>query len=158
VINGVIIICIVQLTITQKAQLGAVVAEVVMSIIHIAEAHHAAVMWSWTHVGVVPLTMTQDTVAPLGAFFIDMISAVFLALTTIKPPLSLPPAAVIHVFIAPFLGYVPDGGIIDEGGTDSMTITPCRSSSVAVTGTVVVMSLVTSPYGVINMATMVCGG
>jgi hypothetical protein len=135
-----------------------VVAEVAMSVIHIAEAHCAAIMQSWTHVGVVPLTMTQDAVAPLGAFFIDMISAVFLALITIKPPLSLPPAMVIHVFIAPFLGYVPDGGIIDEGGTNSTTITPCRSSSVAVAGTVVVMSLIMSPYGVINMATMVCSG
>jgi hypothetical protein len=62
------------------------------------------------------------------------------------------------VFVTLFLGYSSNGGIVDEGGTDSTTITPCRSSNVAVVGTVVVTSLIMSPYGVINMATMVCGG
>jgi hypothetical protein len=129
-----------------------------MPVIHIAEARRAAVMRSWAHVGVVPLTMTQDAVAPLGAFVIDMVSAVLLALTTIKPLLSLTPPTVICIFIVPFLGHVPDGGVVDEGGTNSTTITPCCSSNVAIAGMVVVTSLVTSLYGMINMATMVCGG
>jgi hypothetical protein len=129
-----------------------------MSVVHVAETHRAAVMRSWTHVGVVPLAMTQNAVAPLGAFLVDMISAVLLALTAIEPLLSFSPPAVIRMFVVLFLGYTPDGGIIDEVGTDSTTITPCHSSSVAIAGTVVVTSLVTSPYGVINMATMVCGG
>jgi hypothetical protein len=129
-----------------------------MSVVDVAEAHHATIVRSWTHVGVVSLAMTEDTVAPFGAFLVDMISAVLLALTAIEPLLALAPSLVMHVFIALLLGYASDGGIIDEGGTDSTMITPCCSSNVAVAGTVVVTSLVTSPYGVINMATMVCSG
>jgi hypothetical protein len=94
---------------------------------------------------------------PLGAFFIHMVSTIFLTLATVEPPLSLPSPAIECILIASLLGHASDGGVVDEGGTDSMTITPCCSSNVAVAGTVVVTSLVTSPYGVINMATIVCG-
>ena len=87
-----------------------------------------------------------------------MVSTIFLTLATVEPLLSLPLSAIECILIVPHLGHVSDGGIVDEGGTDSTTITPCRSSNVAVTGTVVVTSLVTSPNGVINMATIVCGG
>jgi hypothetical protein len=86
-----------------------------------------------------------------------MISAVLLALTVVKPLLALISPAVMHMFIAPLLGYMSDRGIVDEGGTDATMITPCCSSNVAVVGMVVVMSLVTSLYGMINMATIVCG-
>jgi hypothetical protein len=72
--------------------------------------------------------------------------------------LPLPLSAISHILVAAFLGHASDGGIVDKGGTDSTTITPCRSSNVAVAGTVVVTSLITSLYGVINMATIVCGG
>jgi hypothetical protein len=129
-----------------------------MPVIHIAEACHVAIVWSQAHVGVVPLTMTQDAAVPLGALLVDVISAVLLALTTIEPLLTLSPPSVLHMFIALLLCYTSGGGIVDEGGTNSTTITPCRSSSVAVMGTVVVTSLIMSPYGVINMATIVCGG
>jgi hypothetical protein len=95
---------------------------------------------------------------PLEAFFIHIVSTIFLTLAAVEPPLSLPSSAIECILIAPLLGHASDGGIVDEGGTDSTTITPCRSSNVAVVGTVVVMSLVTSPNGVINMATIVCGG
>jgi hypothetical protein len=106
----------------------------------------------------VPLTVTQDTVAPLGAFLVDMVSAILLALTAIKSSLALTSPSIVHMLIAPLLGYTSDGGVVDEGGTDSTMITPCRSSNVAIAGMVVVTSLVTSPNGVINMATIVCGG
>jgi hypothetical protein len=129
-----------------------------MPVVYVAEAHRAAVMWLWTHIGVVPLAMTQDAVAPLGAFLVDMISAILLALTAIEPLLALTPPMVVHMFVAPLLGYASDRGVVDKGGTDSTTITPCRSSNVAITGTVVVTSLVMSLYGVINMATIVCSG
>jgi hypothetical protein len=86
-----------------------------------------------------------------------MVSTVFLTFTTVESPLSLSSSAIERILVAPLLGYASDGGIINEGGTNSTTITPCHSSSVAVTGTVVVTSLVTSPYGVINMATIICG-
>jgi hypothetical protein len=115
-------------------------------------------MWSWTHICVVPLPVTQDTAAPLGALFVDMVSAILLALTAIEPLLSLALPAIEGMLIAPLLGYAPDGGVVDEGGTNSMTITPCRSSNIAVAGMVVVTSLITSPNGVINMATIICGG
>jgi hypothetical protein len=127
-----------------------------MSVINVAKAHHVAIVWSWAHVSVVPLTTIEDTVAPLGAFLIDMISAVLLALTTVEPLLALALPLVMHMFIAPLLHYASNGGVVNEGGTNSMTITPCRSSNVAIAGTVVMMSLVTSPYGVISMATIVC--
>jgi hypothetical protein len=105
-----------------------------------------------------PLTATQDAVVPFGAFLIDVVSAILLALTTIESPLALTPPTIVCMFIAPFLGYVSDGGIVDEGGTNSTTITHCCSSNVAIAGTVVVTSLVTSLNGVINMATIVCSG
>jgi hypothetical protein len=105
-----------------------------------------------------PLATAQDAVAPLGAFLVDMISAVLLALTAIEPPLALTSPTIEHVLVAPLLSYASDGGVVDESGTNSTTITPCRSSNVAITGTVVVTSLVKSPNGVINMATIVCGG
>jgi hypothetical protein len=87
-----------------------------------------------------------------------MVSTVFLTFTAVESPLSLPSSTIDCILIALLLGHASDGGIVDKGGTDSTTITPCRSSNVAVAGTVVVTSLVTSPYGVINMATIVCGG
>jgi hypothetical protein len=87
-----------------------------------------------------------------------MVSTVLLTFTAVESPLSLPSSAVKCILIASLLGHTSDGGVVDEGGTDSTTITPCRSSNVAIVGTVVVTSLVTSPYGVINMATIVCGG
>jgi hypothetical protein len=87
-----------------------------------------------------------------------MVSAIFLTFTAVESPLPLSSSVIQHVLVAALLGYTSDGGVVDEGGTDSTTITPCRSSNVAVAGMVVVTSLVTSPYGVINMATIVCGG
>jgi hypothetical protein len=135
-----------------------VATKVVVPVVDVAEPRCATVMRSWTHVSVVPLAMTEDAVVPLGALVVDVISAVLLALTAIEPLLTLAVPTVDCVFIVPLLGYASNGGIIDEGGTDSMTITPCRSSNVAVAGTVVMTSLVTSPYGMINMATIVCGG
>jgi hypothetical protein len=105
-----------------------------------------------------PLATTEDAVAPFGALVVHMISAVFLTLATIKSPLPLSLSSIECSLVAPLLGYASDGGVIDESGTDSTTITPCHSSNVAVAGTVVVTSLVTSPYGVINMATIICGG
>jgi hypothetical protein len=157
-IDSLVIICIVQLSIMQEARLGAVVAEVAVSIVHITEARGAAIMRSWTHIHVVPFTEAQDAVVPFGTLLINVVSAILLALTAIKSLLALTPPTIMCMLIAPFLGHGSDGGIIDEGGTDSTTITPCRSSSVAITGTVVVTSLVTSPNSVINMATIVCGG
>jgi hypothetical protein len=133
--------------------------QVAMPIVHIAEACYVTVMWLWTHVSVVSLTMTEDTTVPLGAFFVYVISTIFLALAAIMEPLLTLAMSMLHcILIVVLLCYLANGGIIDEGGTDSMMITPCHSSSVAIVGTVVVMSLVTSPYGVINMATIVCGG
>jgi hypothetical protein len=129
-----------------------------MSIIHIAETCGAAIVWSWAHICVVPLAMTQDAVVPFGAFLVDMISAILLALTAVEPPLALTPPAIMRMLIAPLLSYTSDGGIVDEGGTNSTIITPCHSSNIAIVGMVVVTSLVMSPYGMINMATIVCGG
>jgi hypothetical protein len=87
-----------------------------------------------------------------------MVSAILLALTAVKPPLALTLPTIECILVAPLLGHASDGGVVDEGGTNSTTIAPCRSSNVAIAGTVVVTSLVTSPNGVINMATIVCGG
>jgi hypothetical protein len=129
-----------------------------MAIVYVAEARRAPIVWARAHVGVVALALTQDAVAPLGALVVDMVSSIFLTFTAIESPLSLPSSTIDCVLVAAPLGYASNGGVIDEGGTDSTTITPCRSSNVAVAGTVVVTSLVTSPYGVINMATIVCGG
>jgi hypothetical protein len=157
-INSIVGICIVQLSVAQKAQLGAAATKVAMPIIHITESRGAAVVWSWTHVHVVPLTATQDTIAPFGAFLINVVSAILLALTTIESLLALALPTIVCMFVAPFLGYMSNGGIVNEGGADSTTITPCCSSNVAVAGTVVMTSLVMSPNGVINMATIVCSG
>jgi hypothetical protein len=129
-----------------------------MPIVHVAEACGAAIVRSWAHVRVMPLATTQDAVAPFGAFLVNMVSAILLALTTIESPLALAPPAIVCMFVAPFLGYASNGGIVDEGGTDSTTITPCCSSNVAIVGTVVVTSLIMSLNGMINMATIVCGG
>jgi hypothetical protein len=87
-----------------------------------------------------------------------VISTILLALATIELLLSLTMPTLHHILVVSLLGYMADGGVVDEGGTNSMTITPCHSSSVAVTGMVVVTSLVTSLYGMINMATIVCSG
>jgi hypothetical protein len=157
-INGIIVICIGELSIAQKARLGAAATKVVVSIIHIAETHGAAIVRSWAHICVVPLTVTQDAAAPPGAFLVDMISAILLALTAIEPPLALTLPVIVCMFIVPLLGYMSDGGVINESGTNSMTITPCHSSNVAIAGTVVVTSLIMSRNGVINMATIVCSG
>jgi hypothetical protein len=157
-VDAIIIVGIVQLSIAQKARLRAVAAEVAMPVVHKAETCGAAIVRAWAHVRVVSLTAAQDAVAPFRALFIDVVSAVFLAFTTVKPPLALTPSAINCFLIVPLLGYVSDRGVVDEGGTDSTMITPCRSSNVAIAGTVVVTSLVTSPNGVINMATIVCSG
>jgi hypothetical protein len=132
--------------------------QVAMAIVHVTEARRAPIMRVRAHVGVVALALTQDAVAPLGALFVHVVSSVFLTFTAIKPSLSLSSPAIECILVAALLGYASDGGVVDEGGTDSTTITPCRSSNVAIAGTVVVTSLVTSPYGVINMATIICGG
>jgi hypothetical protein len=129
-----------------------------MPVVHVAEAGGAAVVRARAHVHVVSLTMTQDATAPFGALVINVVCAIFLTLAAIKPSLALTSPMVECILIVSLLAYVSDGGVVDKGGTDSTTITPCRSSSVAVAGMVVVTSLVTSPNGVINMATIVCGG
>jgi hypothetical protein len=157
-IYAVVVICIVQLPVMQEARLGAAMTEVVMAVIHVAEGRHAPIMWARAHVCVMSLALTQDTVAPLGTLVVHMVSTVFLTFTAVESLLSLPLSTIECILIAPLLGHASDGGIVDEGGTDSTTITPCHSSNVAVAGTVVVTSLVTSPYGMINMATIVCGG
>jgi hypothetical protein len=87
-----------------------------------------------------------------------MVSAILLTFTAVEPPLPLSSPAIECILIASLLGHTSDGGVVDKGGTNSTMITPCCSSNVAVAGTVVVTSLVTSPYGVINMATIICGG
>jgi hypothetical protein len=129
-----------------------------VAIVYVAVTRRASVMWARAHIGVMALPVTQNAVTPLGTLFIDVVSSILLTFTAIEPSLSLPSSSIDGLLIAALLGYVSDGGVVDEGGTNSTTITPCRSSNVAVAGTVVVMSLVTSPYGVINMATIVCGG
>jgi hypothetical protein len=134
------------------------VAEVAMPVVHITEGCGAAIVQAWAHVRVVSLTTTQDAVAPFGTLVINVVGAIFLTLAAVKPLLALTSPMIECVLITPLLGYASDGGVIDEGGTNSTTITPCCSSSVAVAGTVVVTSLVTSPNGMINMATIVCGG
>jgi hypothetical protein len=105
-----------------------------------------------------PLTAAQDTTAPLGALLVDMICAVLLTLAAVEAVLALTLPMVQCILIALLLGHMSNRGVVNEGDTDSMMITPCHSLSVAVVGMVVVMSLITSPYGVINMATIVCGG
>jgi hypothetical protein len=128
-----------------------------MSVIDVAVTRRVAVVWLWAHVSIVSLAMTENTVAPSGTLLVDMISAVLLALTAVEPPLALAPSSVMHMFIALLLCHASDGGVVNEGGTNSTTITPCCSSNVAVVGMVVVTSLITSLYGVINMATIICG-
>jgi hypothetical protein len=129
-----------------------------MAVVHITEGRCAPIMWARAHIRVVPLTLAQNAIAPFGALVVHVVSAIFLTFAAVKSPLSLPSSAVKGILVVSLLGYASDGGIIAEGGTDSTMITPCHSSNVAVMGTVVVMSLVTSPYGMINMATIVCGG
>jgi hypothetical protein len=86
-----------------------------------------------------------------------MVGAILFTFATIMEPLlALAVPALYRILVALLLGYLSDGGVIDEGNTDSTMITPCCSSSVAIMGIVVVMSLIMSLYGVINMATMVC--
>jgi hypothetical protein len=136
-----------------------VVTKIAVAIIHVAEGHGAPIVRLWAHVSIMPLTIAQDTVAPLGAFLINMVSTVLLTLVTVmEPMLALASSMLQCMLVVLLLCYVADGGIIDEGGTDSTTITPCYSSSVAIVGTVVVMSLIMSPNGVINMATIICSG
>jgi hypothetical protein len=110
-----------------------------VAVVHVTEARGAAVVWSRAHICVMPLVATQDATAPLGALLVGMVSAILLALTAIKALLALAPPVIVCMFIAPLLSYASNGGVIDEGGADSMTITPCHSSNVAVAGTVVVM-------------------
>ena len=129
-----------------------------MAVVHIAIGRRAPIVWARAHICVVALALAKDAVAPLGALVVHMVSAIFLTFTTIESPLPLSPSTIKRVLIATLLAYASDGGVVDEGGTDSTMITPCCSSNIAVVGTVVVTSLVTSPYGVINMATIVCGG
>jgi hypothetical protein len=157
-IDAIVIVRVVQLPIVQKARLGAAAAEIAMPVVHITEACCAAVMWAWAHIRVMPFAVTQDAIAPFGALVVYVVSAIFLTLAAVKPLLTLSSPAIECILVTPLLGYASNGGIIDEGGTNSTTITPCCSSNVAIVGMVVVMSLVTSPNGVINMATIVCGG
>jgi hypothetical protein len=84
-----------------------------------------------------------------------MVGTILFALATVKPPLALALPAIQCIPISLLLCYTSDGNIVKEGGANSMTITSCCSLSVAVVGMVVIMSLVMSPNGVINMATMV---
>jgi hypothetical protein len=155
VIHTIVVICIVKLAIVQEAQLGAVMAYVVVPIIHITIASGVAIVGPWTHVCIVSLTSAEDAIVPLGAFFVYMVSAILFTLATIEPLLTLSSPVVQCVPVALLLCYSSNGGVIDKGGTDSMMTTPCHSLSVAVVGMVVVMSLIMSPNGVINMATMV---
>jgi hypothetical protein len=157
-IHTIVVIGVGQLSIAQEARLGAASAKVAMAVIHVAEGRRTSVVRPRAHIGIVSLALTEDAVAPLGALVVHVVSTVLLTFTAIKSPLFLPTPAIYCILVAPLLGHASDGGVVDEGGTDSTTITPCRSSNVAVAGTVVVTSLVTSPYGVINMATIVCGG
>jgi fluoride ion exporter CrcB/FEX len=157
-VHAVVVICIVKLSIMQEAQLGTMMAKVVMPIVHKAIARGIAIMGSWAHVDVVALTSAQDAVVPLGTLLVNVIGAILFALATVEPLLTLTPPVIQCVLIALLLGHASDWGIVNEGGANSTMITPCCSSSVAVVGTVVVMSLITSLNGVINMATMVCSG
>jgi hypothetical protein len=129
-----------------------------VAVIHVAERRCTPIVQPRAQISVVSLALTEDAVAPLGTLVVYMVNAVLLTFTAIKSSLPLPAPAIECILVALLLGYASDGGVVDEGGTDSTTITPCRSSSVAVAGMVVVMSLITSLYGVINMATIVCGG
>jgi hypothetical protein len=156
-VDTIIIIHIVQLSVMQKARLGAAAAKIAMPVVHITETCGAAIMRAQAHVCVVSLTTTQDTAAPLGAFIVYMVGAILLTLAAVKPPLALTLPMIECILVASLLGYASDGGVVDEGGTNSTMITPCRSSNVAVAGTVVVTSLIMSLNGVINMATIVCG-
>jgi hypothetical protein len=156
-IDAIVIVRVGQLSIAQEAQLGAAAAEVAVAIVHVAEARGATIMQPQAHVHIVSLTATQDATAPFGALLVNVVSAILLALTAIESPLALTSPAIVHMLVVPLLGYASNGGVIDEGGTDSTMITPCRSSNVAVAGMVVVTSLVTSLNGVINMATIICG-
>jgi hypothetical protein len=79
---------------------------------------------------------------PLGTLLVDVIRAILLALATVESSLALSLPLVLHMFVAPLLYYTSDGGIVNEGSTDSTMITPCRSLSVAIAGTVVVTSLI----------------
>jgi hypothetical protein len=129
-----------------------------MAIVHVAVGCRAPIMRAWAHISVMPLALAQHAVVPLGALVVYMVSAIFLTFTAVESPLPLSSPTIDRVLIASLLGHTSDGGVVNEGGTDSTTITPCHSSNVAVAGTVVVTSLVTSPYGMINMATIVCAG
>jgi hypothetical protein len=135
-----------------------VATEVVVSILHITVAISTAIVGSWAHVGVMPLTHAQDTVMPFGALFIGMVCPIGLTLTTVEASLALALPMVKCMLIALLLCHASNGGIVDEGGTDSMMITPCHSLSVAMAGTLVMMSLVMSPYSMINIATIVSSG
>jgi hypothetical protein len=157
-VYAIVVVRVVQLSVTQEARPGASTTEIAMAVVHVAVGRRAPIMWARAHICVVALALAKDAVAPLGTLVVDMISAIFLTFTTIESPLPLPPSTIKRVLIVTLLGHTSDGGVVDEGSTDSTTITPCRSSNVAIAGTVVVTSLVTSPYGVINMATIVCGG
>jgi hypothetical protein len=117
-----------------------------MAIVHVAVGGHAPIMWTRAHICIVSLALAQNAVVPLGALVVHVVSAIFLTFTAIKPLLSLPAPTINRVLVVSLLGHASDGGVVDEGGTDSTMITPRRSSNVAVAGTVVVTSLVTSPY------------
>jgi hypothetical protein len=135
-----------------------VVAKVTVPVVHVTEPSGVPIVRLWAHISVMPLTAAQDTVAPLGAFFINMVSAILLTLAAVETMLALTVPLVEHMLVTLLLCHASNGGIIDEGGTDSTMITPCCSLSVAIVGMVVVTSLVMSPYGMINMATIVCDG
>jgi hypothetical protein len=81
VVHAVVVIHVVQPSVAQEAQLGAPAAEIAMAIVHIAEGRRAPVMWAQAHIRVVPLTLAQNAVAPLGALVVHMVSAVTIGRT-----------------------------------------------------------------------------
>jgi hypothetical protein len=148
------VVHIVQCTIVQEAQLGVVVAKVAVPIFHVTVAVSAAVIRLWAHVSVMSLPHAQDAIVPPRAFVIDIICPIGLTLTAVEALLPM----VEHMFVMLLLGHTSNGSIIKEGSTNSITITPCCSLSVAMVGTLVMMSLIMSLYGVISMATIVSSG
>jgi hypothetical protein len=57
-IYAIVVIHVVQLPITQEAQLGAAATEVAMAIVHVAEGRCAPIMWAVAHVCVMALALT----------------------------------------------------------------------------------------------------
>jgi hypothetical protein len=73
-VDAIVIVRVVQLSVAQEARLGASTTEIAMAVVHITVGCRAPIMWVWAHVGVMALALAQNTVAPLGALFVDMVS------------------------------------------------------------------------------------